>query len=325
MRNLGMVTAGFALLVGLGVASAVSAQQSLPLDLKGGTTAFELDGELYVVNQSAGWIVIDGVLYDVATSSPIEFTYRPEPKPEPMIIDGKVIPPEVAELLRSMDDATTVDEFVSGAVAWGQEYLPEAKVATPATVLTEPPALPVAATDGEVSPAKAFYSALTDHSVLEIGDTAAPTLHMVLDPRCPYCAKAFQALNPYLEAGKFHLRIIPAVTKGDNKTTPVDESSLAAWVHILSKENASQALADYEMKYGAAVQSDATIDAIPLERLTAFSKGIEFTGTPENAQVIQGLPFFAYEAADGEIKLQQGLDPSNTDAAIDKILSQIAQ
>jgi thiol:disulfide interchange protein DsbG len=89
------------------------------------------------------------------------------------------------------------------------------------------------------------------------GDPAAPRLWMIVDPYCSYSVRAFDALRPYVKAGRIQLAVVPISIldyEDNGQSTPAAQSLLSqkadqmvdAWDHqnfrLAPSENASALL-----------------------------------------------------------------------------------
>jgi thiol:disulfide interchange protein DsbG len=74
------------------------------------------------------------------------------------------------------------------------------------------------------------------------GDPAAPRLWMIIDPYCSYSVRAFDALRPYVKAGRIQLAVVPISIldyEDNGQSTPAAQSLLSqtpdrmveAWDH----------------------------------------------------------------------------------------------
>ena len=75
-----------------------------------------------------------------------------------------------------------------------------------------------------------------------VGDPAAPRLWMIIDPYCSYSVRAFDALRPYVKAGRIQLAVVPISIldyEDNGQSTPAAQSLLSqkpdqmveAWDH----------------------------------------------------------------------------------------------
>ena len=62
------------------------------------------------------------------------------------------------------------------------------------------------------------------------GDPAAPRLWMIIDPYCSYSVRAFDALRPYVKAGRIQLAVVPISIldyEDNGQSTPAAQSLLS--------------------------------------------------------------------------------------------------
>jgi thiol:disulfide interchange protein DsbG len=98
--------------------------------------------------------------------------------------------------------------------------------------------------------AKSIEAAATSDALLSVekasfglaGDPSAPRLWMIIDPYCSYSVRAFDALRPYVKAGRIQLAVVPISIldyEDNGQSTPAAQSLLSqtpdkmveAWDH----------------------------------------------------------------------------------------------
>ncbi len=199
-----------------------------------------------------------------------------------------------------------MDALRDAAAARATMAAPDAPGLQVATSVPSPPYLPEApselgAPDGKVSEVSANVSpeengrALmadieTRATVLTLGDVAAPPVYMIVDPKCPYCARSIQNLSGDISGGRVQLRVILAPILSD--------ASYDAVAGILLSENPAKALWDHEIAMASSGRSDlASVPFVDLpedlvEAVAANKSIVIDYGLP-------GVPFFAWDTADG--------------------------
>jgi hypothetical protein len=109
-------------------------------------------------------------------------------------------------------------------------------------------AIPTVVVDGDG--AKSIEAAAKSDALLSVehasfglaGDPAAPRLWMIIDPYCIYSVRAFDALRPYVKAGRIQLAVVPISIldyEDNGQSTPAAQSLLSqkpdqmveAWDH----------------------------------------------------------------------------------------------
>ena len=124
------------------------------------------------------------------------------------------------------------------------------------------------------------------------GSPSAPRVYMIMDPQCMYSIRAFQALQPYVQAGQIQLAIIPLSVLDYEDNGQSTRSALAL-------------LSDAPDQIVRAWQSgsvDNTPDAAARARLAnnmAVAQAVSLKGTP----------MFWWQGADGKTSHFDGVPP----------------
>lgn len=234
---------------------------------------------------------------------------------------------QLLELLLAMSDAKSADELASKVVTWGQgvagpvtgeaapavsevgERMPEVGMAAiqPDRDPVETPALGAApgeasaletASEGDASDrAEELASAMADAFWISLGNPSAPPVYMVLDPSCPYCAKAVANLQSDVEAGDIELRVLMAPI--------VSERAIPLVAGVLQAEHPAEALWNHELEYarnGASRLALAEFADLDPEMVAEIE---------ENRRIfldfeLPGVPFFLW-AEDGGVRMLSGV------------------
>jgi thiol:disulfide interchange protein DsbG len=105
------------------------------------------------------------------------------------------------------------------------------------------------------------------------GEPAAPRLWMIVDPYCSYSVRAFDALKPYVAAGRIQLAIVPISIldyETNGQSTPAAQS-------LLSQDRDRMVSAWDEQNFRMAPSPHA---AALLQKNNAIAEGIGLKGTP---------------------------------------------
>lgn len=130
-----------------------------------------------------------------------------------------------------------------------------------------------------------------------VGRVGAPTVYVIIDPTCPYCARAVNNLAPEIEAGQLDLRVLLAPVV--SKAAP---GKIAA---ILLSDDPAKAFLDHEKSYGA-FGSSSLADRDFAELSPELNEAIRINREIVIENGLPGVPFFAYVTAEG-IKFSSGV------------------
>ena len=133
------------------------------------------------------------------------------------------------------------------------------------------------------------------------GDPAAPRLWMIIDPFCSYSVRAFDALRPYVTAGRIQLALVPISIldyEDNGQSTPAAQS-------LLSQNPARMAEAWDHQNFRLAPSESAPA---LLEKNNRIAEEIGLRGTPT----------LVWRKADGSAAEIDGI-PKNWDALIAEI------
>jgi thiol:disulfide interchange protein DsbG len=134
-----------------------------------------------------------------------------------------------------------------------------------------------------------------------VGDPAAPRLWMIIDPYCSYSVRAFDALRPYVKAGRIQLAVVPISIldyEDNNQSTPAAQS-------LLSQKPDQMAEAWDHQNFRIAVSESAPA---LLEKNNRMAEEIGLRGTPT----------LVWRKADGSAGEIDGI-PKNWDALIAEV------
>lgn len=152
-------------------------------------------------------------------------------------------------------------------------------------------------------PGDKLYAEITQAPSVEIGSEGAPLLLMVLDPQCPFCKKAWQALDKeYVSEGKLLMRLIPVAILGDD--------SMRMAELLLDK--------DGKDRWAAYAKSDFDKTKLAGEAGEDGKRRYAVNAALYNRWKLKGTPFFAYRSKDGTIKVLNEL-PKDWDALVKDI------
>lgn len=219
----------------------------------------------------------------------------------------------VAKLVLALEAAKTPEEFQLAIIRWNEEAtgkkilpedfaLPEATAAEDtATPAAEPAAeAATAAPEAEVSAGSVDPSKATNESLLAdirtngfwfgVGAADAPTVYMIADPACPFCARSIKNLREDVEGGKIQLRVLLAPF--------VSKSSPDLIAGILLSEDPAKSYFEHSLQYADRGASDLAKKAfkdLPADVVNAVRGNYDMVGS----YGLRGVPFFAWETAEG--------------------------
>jgi len=228
----------------------------------------------------------------------------------------------VAKLVLALEAAKTPEEFQLAIIRWneeatGKKILPdgftlptdatdgsapeasETPASSPDAMVTESaedaaPAAEVTAVD-RADPSKATNESLladirTNGFWFGVGAPDAPTVYMIADPACPYCARSIKNLREEVETGKLQIRILLAPF--------VSKSSPDLIASILLSADPAKAYLEHSLQYadrGASDLEKRVFKDLPEEMVTAVRGNYDMVG----AYGLRGVPFFAWTTAEG--------------------------
>ena len=162
-----------------------------------------------------------------------------------------------------------------------------------------PRASAVAASRSDIpeAPAGEVVDVLTAAYGFDVG-IAGPTVVMVADPACPWCATAVDRLRPALEEGAIRMRVVPVAV-----VSPQSTKAVAA---ILTHSDPAARFVEYMVE--KARNSNADPGPLHLDNLTTAMRD----GVQANIDTIRGfgirqVPFFAWRDAAGKAHTLTGL------------------
>lgn len=162
--------------------------------------------------------------------------------------------------------------------------------ATGYSAFAEPDGFRSEASAPQIDRSIALDSIRNDAFWFSVGKRGAPTVYAIVDPDCPFCAKAMTNLKDEVELGKLQLRIVPVPVLG--------ERSAGLIAAVLTDEEPPVAFWRHEIQMGAFGTSDlAPADFIALrpELRAAIKNNLALMSRLN----IEGVPFFAFETSDG--------------------------
>lgn len=214
----------------------------------------------------------------------------------------------VAKLVLSLEAAKTPEEFQLAIIRWNEEAtgkkllpdgfeLPSGDVTVPADAAAAPTSAPSVDPIAEerVDPAHATNDSLladirTNGFWFGVGAADAPTVYMIADPACPYCARSIKNLSAEIEAGKLQLRVLLAPFVSKNSPDLI--------AGIMLSEDPAKAYFEHSLQYADRGASDLKQQAfkdLPSEVIAAVRGNYDMVG----AYGLRGVPFFAWTTAEG--------------------------
>lgn len=136
----------------------------------------------------------------------------------------------------------------------------------------------------------ALESIRKDAFWFSVGKRGAPTVYAIIDPDCPFCAKAMTNLKDEVELGNLQLRVVPVHALG--------ERSAGLIAAMLTDKEPPVAFWRHEIQKGTFGTSDlAPVDFMSLR--PELRAAIESNLALISRLKIEGVPFFAFETGDG--------------------------
>ena len=136
----------------------------------------------------------------------------------------------------------------------------------------------------------ALESIRKDAFWFSVGKRGAPTVYAIIDPDCPFCAKAMTNLKDEVELGKLQLRVVPVHALGERSAGLIaamltdEEPPVAFWRHEIQKGT-----------FGASDLAPADFMSLRPELRAAIESNLALISRLK----IEGVPFFAFETGDG--------------------------
>ena len=136
----------------------------------------------------------------------------------------------------------------------------------------------------------ALESIRKDAFWFSVGKRGAPTVYAIIDPDCPFCAKAMTNLKDEVELGKLQLRVVPVHALGERSAGLIaamltdEEPPVAFWRHEIQKGT-----------FGASDLAPADFMSLRPELRAAIESNLALMSRLK----IEGVPFFAFETGDG--------------------------
>ena len=154
----------------------------------------------------------------------------------------------------------------------------------------EPGRLPSEASASSIDQSVALESIRKDAFWFSVGKRGAPTVYAVIDPDCPFCAKAMTNLKDEVELGKLQLRVVPVHALGERSADLIaavltdNEPPVAFWRHEIQKGT-----------FGASDLAPADFMSLRPELRAAIESNLVLISRLK----IEGVPFFAFETGNG--------------------------
>ncbi len=192
--------------------------------------------------------------------------------------------PEIQKILKSSAAVT------GQAPKPSQPATPEAQAAP-----TSP------ASDDVVQPSQKFFDALVKAANITFGKDDAPQLLMIMDVNCPHCHKAWQAMQPLVDAGKLRVTMIPIGALG-----PESEVQGANW--LLNKDpydSWKKHMAGNEKIFKTETPSAEKVSAIRDNTVLVQKWGVD------------QAPYILYHGKNGKVRLIIGEPKSINDIILD--------
>ena len=162
--------------------------------------------------------------------------------------------------------------------------------ATEYSEFTEPGGLRNEAPSPPIDPSIALESIRKDAFWFSVGKRGAPTVYAIIDPECPFCAKAMTNLKDEVELGNLQLRVVPVHALGERSAGLIaamltdKEPPVAFWRHEIQKGT-----------FGASDLAPADFMSLRPELRAAIESNLALISRLK----IEGVPFFAFETGNG--------------------------
>ena len=162
--------------------------------------------------------------------------------------------------------------------------------ATEYSEFAEPDKLQIEAPSRPIDQSIALESIRKDAFWFSVGKRGAPTVYAIIDPDCPFCAKAMTNLKDEVELGKLQLRVVPVHALGERSAGLIaamltdEEPPVAFWRHEIQKGT-----------FGASDLAPADFMSLRPELRAAIESNLALISRLK----IEGVPFFAFETSDG--------------------------
>ena len=162
--------------------------------------------------------------------------------------------------------------------------------ATEYSGFAEPGRLPSEASASSIDQSVALESIRKDAFWFSVGKRGAPTVYAVIDPDCPFCAKAMTNLKDDVELGKLQLRVVSVHALGERSADLIaamltdKEPPVAFWRHEIQKGT-----------FGSSDLAPADFMSLRPELRAAIESNLALISRLK----IEGVPFFAFETSDG--------------------------
>lgn len=213
----------------------------------------------------------------------------------------------LAALVEALKAAETREAYLEAVATWRESVLAQLD---PSSAAARPDVSGVNAPQAQTSsgPAQAADAALDtipdldarSGALLEqarrsglwfgLGRAGAPTVYALMDPTCPYCAKAMEALDPRLRAGEIDLRILLAPVLSERA---VDLSAT-----LLLAPDPSAAFLEHELRVARTGRS--ALEARSFSELPDhLADGLRTNHGIVVDNDIPGVPFFLFDTLEG--------------------------
>ncbi len=162
--------------------------------------------------------------------------------------------------------------------------------ATEYSGFAKPDGLPSEASASSIDRSVALESIRKDAFWFSVGKRGAPTVYAVIDPDCPFCAKAMTNLKDEVELGKLQLRVVPVHALGEHSADLIaamltdNEPPVAFWRHEIQKGT-----------FGSSDLAPVDFKSLRPELRAAIESNLALISRLK----IEGVPFFAFETGAG--------------------------
>ena len=161
------------------------------------------------------------------------------------------------------------------------------QVGTPSAAASAPTSSTLPSTP--LSPGERLFHDLSLASTVVVGNSSAPEIMMVMDPRCPHCQATWKALRESVTKGTIHIRMIPI---GGQDTD--NERAAAVFLGTSDPLTAWDKYVSGDFSTLAGQPSEAALAAIRANHAVIDNWSIKTT------------PYIVYRAKDGKIKIVMG-------------------
>lgn len=203
-------------------------------------------------------------------------------------------------LVQTIDAAGSQEEFNRAVADWQQLVADLVRDNTGASIAGRPDGSTITTSESTtVAPADRIMNANGERFVdmlafqtfwFSVGTIGAPTVYAVIDPTCPFCARAMKSLKGDVEAGRIELRIILAPL--------ISSQAPDVIAGILSQSEPVSAFWEHEMDIAA---GGSGVDPVAFASLPEDYQAVIRTNYDVAVESgLPGVPYFIYENEAGE-------------------------